>query len=72
VAAARRGAIAGNALIAQARARGVHKLIGYLLERNISSRKLVEKLGFREVGIHQRHGVRGDDAPDVVVVEKLL
>lgn len=66
------GQLLGNALIAEARARCLGKLIGYLLERNISSRKLVEKLGFREVGVHQRHGAGGDGAPDVVVVEKLL
>jgi len=66
------GQLLANAAIAEARARGLHKLVGYLLEHNLSSRKLVEKLGFRVVGIHRRHGPPGDGARDVVVVEKLL
>ena len=66
------GQLLGGALIAEARARGLHKLVGYLLEHNISSRKLVEKLGFREVGTHLQHGEQGSASPNVVVVEKLL
>ena len=66
------GQLLAGALIAEARARGLHKLVGYLLEHNISSRKLVEKLGFREVGVHHRHGALGSASPNVVVVEKLL
>ncbi len=66
------GQLLGEALIAEARARGLHKLVGYLLEHNISSRKLVEKLGFREVGVHYHHGTRDNGCPNVVVVERLL
>ncbi len=66
------GYLLANALIGEARARGLHKMIGYLLEHNLSSRKLVEKLGFREVGVHHRHGPPGNGFPNVVVVEKLL
>ena len=66
------GQLLGGAMIAEARSRGLHKLVGYLLEHNISSRKLVEKLGFREVGVHHRHGPPADGCPNVVVVEKLL
>ena len=66
------GQLLANAMIGEARALGLHKLLGYLLEHNISSRKLVEKLGFREVGVHHRHGAPGDRCPNVVVVEKLL
>ena len=66
------GQLLAGALIDAARASGLHKLVGYLLERNVSSRKLVEKLGFREVGVHRKHGPPGEDCPDVIVVEKLL
>ncbi len=66
------GYLLANALIAEARALSLHKMIGYLLEHNLSSRKLVEKLGFREVGVHHRHGTAGNGFPNVVVVEKLL
>ena len=37
-----------------------------------TSKAFYEKLGFREVGVHQRHGRPGDGCPNVVVVEKLL
>jgi len=66
------GQLLGRALIEQARARGLEKLIGYLLERNTSSHKLVEKLGFRTVGVHYRHGPPEAARPNVVVVELLL
>ena len=66
------GQLLAEALIAEARAVGLNKLIGYLLEHNISSRKLVEKLGFRAVGMHLRHGPPDGAGPNVVVVEKLL
>jgi len=66
------GLLLSEALMVQARSRGLHKLVGYLLEHNVSSRKLVDRLGFREVGRHARHGRPDLGAPDVVVVEKLL
>jgi phosphinothricin acetyltransferase len=66
------GQLLASALVQEARARGLHKLVGYLLEHNVSSRKLVEKLGFRLVGIHVRHGRPEDGEPNVAVVEKLL
>ena len=49
-----------DAIIALASERGYHKLIGRLLSSNTPSRQLVRGLGFREVGIHQRHGKVGD------------
>lgn len=66
------GQLLASALLAEAKSRGLHKLVGYLLEHNISSRKLVEKLGFRLVGIHQQHGRPEEGSPNVAVVEKLL
>ncbi len=66
------GRLLAKALFEEARAKGFSKLLGYLLERNLSGRKLVERLGFREVGVHYRHGDPREAAPDVVVVEKLL
>jgi len=66
------GRLLSGALLEQARVCGLEKLVGYLLEHNISSRKLVEKLGFREVGVHYRHGRSCGAALNVVVVEKLL
>jgi phosphinothricin acetyltransferase len=61
-----------DAVINLATERGYHKLIGRLLSANMPSRQLVRGLGFREVGIHQRHGKIGDKWVDVVVVERLI
>lgn len=61
-----------EAVINLASQRDYHKLIGRLLASNTPSRQLVRGLGFREVGIHQRHGKMGDKWVDVVVAERLL
>jgi L-amino acid N-acyltransferase YncA len=66
------GRLLAEALITEAKGRRLQKLIGYLLEHNVSSRKLVEKLGFRVVGVHHRHGAPAHGSPNVIVVEKLL
>jgi len=47
-------------------------VVGKLFADNESSRRLVAKHGFREVGTHLRHGRLDDDWRDVVVVELLL
>ncbi len=60
------------ALIGEAASRGYFKLVGRILTTNQASRQLVRALGFREIGIHQKHGKRGDRWMDVVVVERLL
>jgi L-amino acid N-acyltransferase YncA len=61
-----------DALVAVAVARGYHKLIGRLLASNTASRQLVRGLGFREVGVHQKHGKLAGQWVDVVVAERLV
>lgn len=61
-----------DALVAVGVARGYYKLIGRLLASNTASRQLVRGLGFREVGVHQKHGKLGGEWVDVVVVERLI
>ena len=61
-----------DGLVAVGVARGYHKLIGRLLASNTASRQLVRGLGFREVGVHQKHGRIVDQWVDVVVVERLI
>ena len=70
----RRGAgrLALEALIDAAAAAGLHKLVGKVLADNQASRALIAGLGFREVGVHQRHGKLDGQWRDVVVVERLL
>ncbi len=76
VSAPARGRGLGGALAAELRARaqraGFHKLIGKLLTENDASRALAARYGFREVGLHLRHGEAGGRWHDVLVVELLL
>ena len=45
-----------DALCEEAERAGFHKIVGRLFADNESSRRLVAKHGFREVGTHLRHG----------------
>lgn len=67
------GAAAVRAIIVRAPDHGYTKLVSRVIVENAASRRLLARLGFREVGIHQRHGRTVDGAwHDVVVVELLL
>jgi len=70
----RRGAgrLALEALIAAAAAAGFRKLLSRIFVDNSASRRLVAALGFREVGIYEKHGQLDGVWRDVVIVEKLL
>jgi L-amino acid N-acyltransferase YncA len=71
-----RGRGLGSALVAslreQAERAGFHKIVGRVFADNESSRRLVAKHGFREVGTHLRHGQLDGHWRDVIVVELLL
>jgi L-amino acid N-acyltransferase YncA len=72
---ARRGGLGGTLLDALAGAAadaGAHKLIGKIFTSNAPSIALVEGLGWREVGVHRRHGTLDGEWKDVLVVERLL
>jgi L-amino acid N-acyltransferase YncA len=76
VRASERGRGFGGALVAalsdEAERAGFHKLVGRLFADNDASRRLTARHGFREVGIHLRHGRLDGRWRDVVVVELLL
>jgi phosphinothricin acetyltransferase len=72
---ARRGGAGGallGALAQEAEARGYHKLVGKIFTTNASSIALVRAKGWREVGLHERHGRLDGEWKDVLVVELLL
>jgi phosphinothricin acetyltransferase len=48
------------------------KLVSRIFVENMASRRLVASLGFREVGIYERHGRLDGVWRDVVIVERLL
>jgi L-amino acid N-acyltransferase YncA len=61
-----------DALATSAGEAGAHKLVGKIFTSNEPSIALVKRLGWREVGVHRRHGTLDGEWKDVLVVEKLL
>jgi L-amino acid N-acyltransferase YncA len=59
-------------LIHAAEAAGFWKLVSRIFVENEASRKLMRRLGFREVGVYEKHGQLDGIWRDVVIVERLL
>jgi L-amino acid N-acyltransferase YncA len=68
----RAGTLAMEALILAAEEAGFWKLTSRVFVENGPSRKLLLSMGFREVGIHEKHARLEGLWRDVVVVERLL
>src|SRR5580658_3847807 len=66
------GRIALQALIEAAKEAGFWKLLSRIFPENAASRALVRKLGFREVGIYEKHGQLDREWRDVVIVERVI
>lgn len=66
------GRVALGELIDQAKARGFWKLVSRVFPENLPSRALIRSLGFREVGVYEKHGMLDGAWRDVVIVERLL
>jgi L-amino acid N-acyltransferase YncA len=66
------GALALEALISAAEEAGFWKLTSRVFVENGPSRKLLLSLGFREVGVHEKHARLYGLWRDVVVVELLI
>lgn len=66
------GLVAMTALLEAAEAAGFWKLLSRIFPENRASRALMAKVGFREVGIYQRHGKLDGVWRDCVIVERLL
>ncbi len=61
-----------EALIAAAQGAALWKLVSRVFVDNEPSRRLLADLGFREVGVYERHGRLDGRWRDVVIVERLL
>ena len=61
-----------EALAGAARDAGYYKLVGKLFTTNAASIALARRCGFREVGVHERHGRLDGEWRDVLVVERSL
>lgn len=66
------GRVALDELIKQAKAKGFWKLVSRVFPENRASRALIASLGFREVGIYEKHGRLDGVWRDVIIVEHLL
>ncbi len=66
------GRAAMEALIKAAEKRGFHKLTSKVFVENAPSRHLLALLGFREVGVHEKHAKLDGEWRDVIVVERLI
>lgn len=66
------GFLAMQALIEASGQVGLWKLMSRVFPENSGSRALLRKVGFREVGIHEKHGRLDGLWRDVVLVERLL
>lgn len=66
------GKVAMTALLGAAEAAGFWKLVSRVFVENAASRALLLKVGFREVGVYEKHGRLDGRWRDVVIVERLL
>jgi L-amino acid N-acyltransferase YncA len=61
-----------EAIIDAARQAGLWKLVSRVFVENIASRRMLKAVGFREVGIYQKHARLDGQWRDVVIVERLI
>ncbi len=66
------GRLALEALIRAAEGAGFWKLVSRVFVENKPSRVLVRSLGFREVGIYEKHAKLDGVWRDVIIVERLI
>ena len=66
------GRLAMTALLDEARAAGLWKLVSRVFVENVPSRALLKAVGFREVGIYEKHAQLDGVWRDVVIVELLI
>ncbi|NQE60786.1 arsinothricin resistance N-acetyltransferase ArsN1 family A [Caulobacter sp. RHG1] len=66
------GAVAMKALIEAATGAGFWKLLSRVFVENKASLALLRSAGFREVGVHEKHGKLDGVWRDVVAVERIL
>ena len=66
------GKLVMNALLAAAEEHGFWKLVSRVFVENAASRRLLRSVGFREVGIYEKHARLDGVWRDVVIVERLI
>ncbi|MBI1684907.1 arsinothricin resistance N-acetyltransferase ArsN1 family A [Caulobacter hibisci] len=66
------GVVGMKALIEEAAKAGFWKLLSRVFVENKASLALLRSVGFREVGVHEKHGKLDGDWRDVIAVELIL
>jgi phosphinothricin acetyltransferase len=66
------GRLAMSALIEAAEAAGFWKLVSRVFTENVASLRLLGALGFREVGVYEKHAQLDGVWRDVVIVERMI
>jgi L-amino acid N-acyltransferase YncA len=66
------GRLAMQALLEAARLAGFWKVLSRVFPENTASRELCRSVGFREVGVYEKHAQLDGEWRDVVIVERLL
>jgi L-amino acid N-acyltransferase YncA len=66
------GQLAMTGLCQESERVGLWKLVSRIFVENVASRGLLRSLGFREVGIYEKHGQLDGIWRDVVIVERLF
>jgi phosphinothricin acetyltransferase len=66
------GRVAMQSLIDAARTAGFWKLVSRVFPENIASLALLRSVGFREVGVYERHAKLDGKWRDVVIVEYVI
>ncbi len=61
-----------EALFPAAAEAGLYKLVSRVFVENYASRRLLASVGFREVGVYERHGQIAGEWRDVVIAERFL
>jgi phosphinothricin acetyltransferase len=66
------GQVAMAALIEVAREKGLWKLLSRVFPQNRASLNLMARMGFKEIGVHEKHGKLDGVWMDTVIVERLI
>jgi L-amino acid N-acyltransferase YncA len=66
------GGVAMAALIEAAREQGLWKLLSRVFPQNRASLNLMARMGFKEIGVHEKHGKLEGVWMDTVIVERLI
>ena len=66
------GKLAMEALVDASRAGGLWKLLSRVFTENRASRALMAQVGFKEIGVHEKHGKLDGLWRDCAIVERLI